>query len=96
MVKDLDLVVSEIRRVLRPGGLFLYYEHVASPDRRARRVQTALNPLWRFATTGCNLNRDILAAIRRAGFRDIRRRAFRLSVGIPVITIPNIVGTATA
>ena len=96
MVEDLDLAVREIRRVLRPGGLFLFYEHVSSPDRRARRVQTALNPLWRFATTGCNLNRDILTAVRRAGFRDIRRRAFRLSVGIPAVTIPNIVGTATA
>ena len=96
MVKDLDLAVSEIRRVLRPGGLFLFYEHVASADRRARRVQTLLNPLWRFATTGCNLDRDTLTAIRRAGFCEIRRRYFRLSIGIPVITIPNIVGTAIA
>lgn len=96
MVEDLDLVVSEIRRTLKPGGVFLYYEHVISESRPARRVQAALNPLWRLATTGCNLNRDTLAAIRRAGFRDIRSRAFRLSVGIPVITIPNIVGTAIA
>ena len=96
MVEDLDLVVSEIRRTLKPGGVFLYYEHVISESRPARRAQAALNPLWRLATTGCNLNRDTLAAIRRAGFRDIRRRAFRLSVGIPIITIPNIVGTATA
>lgn len=96
MVEDLDLVVSEIRRTLKPGGVFLYYEHVISESRPARRVQSALNPLWRLATTGCNLNRDTLSAIRRAGFRDIRSRAFRLSVGIPVITIPNIVGTAIA
>ena len=96
MVEDLDLVVSEIRRTLRPGGLFLFYEHVASPNRRARKIQTMLNPLWRFATTGCNLDRDTLSAIRRAGFRDIRHRRFRISVGAPVITIPNIVGSATA
>ena len=68
MVKDLDLVVSEIRRALRPGGQFLFYEHVVSQDKRVGRLQTLANPIWKFATTGCNLDRDILGAIRNAGF----------------------------
>ncbi len=95
MVKDLDSVVAEIRRVLRPGGQFLFYEHVVSRDRRVGRLQSLANPLWKFATTGCNLDRDIVAAIRQAGFHDIELRRFSLSVGLP-ITIPNIVGVARA
>ncbi len=95
MVKDLDLVVSEIRRTLKPGGAFLFYEHVASENHRARRFQKLLNPLWRFATTGCNLDRDTASAIRRAGFSTVEYRRFSLSVGV-FVTIPNIVGIARA
>lgn len=93
MVDDHDRVVSEARRVLRPGGAFYFYEHVVSPRRRGRWWQNKLNPLWKFATTGCNLNRDLTAGIRSAGFDSVEIRSFDLSVGLPV-TIPNIVGVA--
>ena len=95
MVKDLDSVVREIRRALRPGGQFLFYEHVISLDRRVGRLQSLANPLWKFATTGCNLDRDIVGAMGQDGFDDISLRRFSLSVGLP-ITIPNIVGVARA
>ena len=94
MVKDLDLVVSEIRRTLRPGGQFLFYEHVISQHKRVGRLQTLANPLWKFATTGCNLDRDIGGAIRAAGFSDVDYRRFTLSV-LKVGRLPNIVGCAT-
>ncbi len=93
MVKDLDLVVSEIRRTLRPGGHFLFYEHVASLNSRVRTLQAWANPVWRFATTGCNLHRDIAGAIADAGFRAVEYRRFSLSVA-PGVKIPNIVGYA--
>ena len=92
-VDDLSRVVSEARRVLRPGGAFYFYEHVASERSFRRRWEDVLNPAWRFVTTGCNLNRDISGAIRDAGFRRVEQREFDLSVGLP-LTIPNIVGVA--
>jgi ubiquinone/menaquinone biosynthesis C-methylase UbiE len=95
MVRDLDLVVREARRVLRPGGVFLFYEHVASQSRRMRKWQDRANPVWRFLTTGCNLNRDIVAAINAAGFDKVEVTAFDLSL-VPPVTIPNVVGVATA
>ena len=95
MVSDPGAVVAEIRRVVRPGGSFLFYEHVVSEKPFGRRCQTLLNPLWRFATTGCNLDRDLSATIRRGGFREVELARFDLSVGLPV-TIPNIVGVARA
>ena len=93
MVEDLHQVVREARRVLRHGGAFFFYEHVVSQNPRMRRWQDRLNPIWRFVTTGCNLNRDIAAAIESAGFSQVELTAFNLSVG-PPITIPNIVGIA--
>ena len=93
MVSDADAVVREARRVLRPGGAFLFYEHVVSPRRRGRWWQHRLNPAWKCLTTGCNLNRDLTASIRNAGFTSVELEAFDLSVRLPV-TIPNIVGIA--
>jgi SAM-dependent methyltransferase len=93
MVSDADAVVREARRVLRPGGAFLFYEHVVSPRRRGRWWQHRLNPAWKCLTTGCNLNRDLTASIQNAGFTSVELEAFDLSVRLPV-TIPNIVGIA--
>ena len=93
MVDDLDQVLAQVARVLRPGGEFLFYEHVVSPRIRGRRWQERLNPVWKLLTTGCNLDRDITGAIRSAGFASVDVTAFDLSVGLPV-TIPNIVGVA--
>ncbi len=95
MVDDLTRVVAEARRVLRPGGELLFYEHVASPNGLKLWLQNRLNPLWRFSTTGCNLNRDIGGAIRSAGFKELEVDDFELSLGLPM-TLPNIVGRAVA
>ena len=94
MVEEVDRVVGEIRRVLRPGGAFFFYEHVVSPRPAGRKWQGLLNPAWRFVTTGCNLDRDIAGAINGAGFLRVNLKSFDLSVGLPV-TIPNILGVAS-
>ncbi len=92
MVGDLHRVVREAHRVLKPGGAFLFYEHVASRKGFRRRLERRLNPAWRLLTTGCNLDRDIGAAIR-GEFEWVEINEFDLSVGLPV-TIPNIMGVA--
>ena len=95
MVKDHEAVIKEVRRIIRPGGHFLFYEHVISKNVRMRKFQRYLNPIWRFCTTGCNLDRDIGGAVLNGGFEKVEIRSFDLSVGLP-LTIPNIVGIATA
>ena len=93
MVRDPDAVVREVRRVLKPGGAFFFYEHVVSTHTRGRWWQDKLNPVWKCVTTGCNLNRDLIASIEDAGFSDVELDAFNLSVSLPV-KLPNIVGIA--
>ena len=95
MVKDYESVIKEVRRIIRPGGHFLFYEHVISQNAGMRRFQRYLNPAWRFCTTGCNLDRDIGGAVQNAGFEKVEMKSFDLSVGLP-LRIPNIVGIATA
>jgi len=70
-VADVESVLSEVRRVLRPGGEVLFCEHGLAPDESVRKWQERLNPAWRKLGGGCNLNRDIPGFLRRGGF-DIR------------------------
>ncbi len=67
-VADPDAALTEMRRVLRPGGRLLALEHVRGQGRRAR-WQDAVTPLWRRVGAGCHPNRNTQAAIVRAGFR---------------------------
>jgi ubiquinone/menaquinone biosynthesis C-methylase UbiE len=60
--------LEEIRRVLRPGGYFVFLEHVAAAEGTAiRRWQDRLNPIWRIV--GDNVNRETEEAIIAAGFK---------------------------
>jgi SAM-dependent methyltransferase len=74
-VSDQARGLSEVRRVLRDGGVFVFLEHVRPDGRRFGRLMDVLNPFWLSLNGQCNLNRDTLAAIRSAGFlvRRVRR-----------------------
>jgi len=81
-VADPTRVLAEIRRVLRPGGRFVFLEHVAAPRRtRLRRLQGWLRPLWRRLGDGCHPDRETWAAIEAAGFAESHIDHFRLPVG---------------
>ncbi|MFZ4689726.1 MAG: class I SAM-dependent methyltransferase [Polymorphobacter sp.] len=67
-VQDVPQVLAEIRRVLRPGGQFLFLEHVLSEDAGRQRWQRRLTPLQRVVGVGCHLDRDSAAMVRTAGF----------------------------
>lgn len=66
-VRDQDVALAEIRRVLRPGGSLRFLEHVRSRRPAVARFQDIMTPFWRLFVGGCRPNRDTLAAIRRAG-----------------------------
>lgn len=94
-VPDQASALSEIRRVLRRGGQFLFLEHVASPRPGVRVWQRRLNPLQRFFADGCQLDRDTAAAIRSAGFVSTDIDEVDLP-RFPALTEHVIVGVATA
>ncbi|HZA66120.1 MAG TPA: class I SAM-dependent methyltransferase [Geminicoccaceae bacterium] len=68
-VADPAKALSEVRRVLRPGGSLLFIEHGRSPDPGVRRWQERLTPLWRRLAGGCHLDRPIDRLIQAAGLR---------------------------
>lgn len=61
--------LSEARRVLKPGGRFLFCEHGLAPDEGVARWQRRVEPLWKRLFGGCRLTRPITPALTAAGFR---------------------------
>ena len=61
-------VLSEMRRVLRPGGKALFLEHGAAPDASVQKWQRRIEPLWKRIGGNCHLTREITGAYESAGF----------------------------
>jgi SAM-dependent methyltransferase len=67
-ITDHRRALDEMRRVLRPGGRYLFIEHGRAPAERTARWQDRVNPLWRRLTGGCNMNRPIDLIVQEGGF----------------------------
>jgi len=84
-VPELDTTLREVWRVLKPGGRFLFLEHVAAaPGTGRRRLQRVVDPLWRRVADGCRLTRDTERAMLDAGFtlERIERESMRKAMAI--------------
>ncbi|PYM04661.1 MAG: SAM-dependent methyltransferase [Candidatus Rokuibacteriota bacterium] len=68
-IPDPVTALTEMKRVLNPGGRLIFIEHGRSPDARVVSWQDRLTPVWRRLAGGCHLNRKIDALILAAGFR---------------------------
>jgi SAM-dependent methyltransferase len=77
-IPDAGGALREIRRVLRPGGVFRFVEHGLSADRRVARWQDLLTPIQKRLAGGCHLNRRIGPLITEAGLRIGRMDNFYL------------------
>lgn len=67
-IAGVEQALSELRRVLRPGGRFHFLEHGLAPDARTRSWQHRLDPLEVRLADGCHLTRDPAELVRSAGF----------------------------
>ena len=65
-VDDQERALAEMRRVLRPGGSYLFLEHVRADDPKLARKQDRLEGIWGVVAFGCHPNRDTLARIEAA------------------------------
>lgn len=70
-VENVDAAMSEVFRVLKPGGQFRFFEHGLSPDADVQRWQWRLNRLQQWLGDGCQLIRDIKQIVAAQNYGSI-------------------------
>lgn len=67
-VDDQARVLSELQRILAPGGRLLFLEHGRSPDPGPAKWQRRIEPLWKNLMGNCHLTRRVSEAVGESGF----------------------------
>ena len=86
--------LSEIRRVLAPGGRLLFCEHVRSDSPRLERWQRRLAGAWASFAEGCRCDQPTLALIERE--LDVVRVERESWGGMVPLVRPLVIGEAVA
>lgn len=89
---DPDRALAEVHRVLKPGGRFLFHEHVRGHGLRAV-LQDVMTPLQRFLADGCHANRDFESLLFDSPLELDKLTRTRMPASVPTI-VPLIVGAA--
>ena len=92
-VTDPHAALGEIARVLKPGGRFIFMEHVRAEDPGLARWQDRLHPLWLRFGHGCNCNRATLETIEASPLELESHRRGSIPKAPPIVR-PLVTGVA--
>ena len=93
-VDDPAAVAREVRRVLAPGGRFVFLEHGGGEGRRAD-WQRRLDGIWSAVNAGCHLTRNVTDVLASADLQPEEIRVLEPRP-VPSIILPFRLGAAVA
>jgi ubiquinone/menaquinone biosynthesis C-methylase UbiE len=75
-IPNVDESINELKRVCKPNGKILLFEHVKMENTVLSSMQEGLTPLWKKICDGCCLNRETLQAFTSQGLKIERVEKF--------------------
>jgi ubiquinone/menaquinone biosynthesis C-methylase UbiE len=75
-IPNVDEAINELKRVCKPNGKILLFEHVKMENTVLSSMQEGLTPLWKKICDGCCLNRETLKAFTSRGLKIVRVEKF--------------------
>ena len=96
-VRDPATVLLEVRRVLKTGGEYRFFDHVRYGGAVGGFFQDAATPVWKWLGAGCHPNRNVEQLINDAGLKIVTIDHSTVVPPIPpfIIVRPCIKGVAT-
>lgn len=89
-VRDVRQSLQQIMRALKPGGKYIFLEHVAAPRGTwQRRFQRTVRPVFKCLCDNCHPDRETWVDIESCGFDKLSLDRFTLKIPNPV---PHIAG----
>lgn len=76
-IPEVGAALREMRRVLKPGGRYLFVEHGRAEADGTARWQDRIDPIWTRLCDGCHINRPIAGLVESGGFELERVDRFR-------------------
>jgi ubiquinone/menaquinone biosynthesis C-methylase UbiE len=67
-IENVEPALAEMRRLLKPYGRYIFFEHGRSDDAKTAKWQDRFNPIEKVIGVGCNINRPIDRLVKAAGF----------------------------
>ncbi|TGV04684.1 class I SAM-dependent methyltransferase [Flavivirga rizhaonensis] len=86
--------INQIKRILKPSGVFIFIEHVKARDNSMLAfIQNLIHKPWHWFFEGCHTNRDTKQLLESVGFNKLELETYNsYSPFIPII--PQIRGRA--
>lgn len=77
-IPDVGSALSQISRVLKNDGQYVFLEHGRSDDPHVAKRQDLFNPLQKVIGRGCNMNRPIDRLIKASGLEIIKLERYSM------------------
>ncbi|MGL5674816.1 MAG: class I SAM-dependent methyltransferase [Cellulosilyticaceae bacterium] len=82
--KDVEDILYEVKRILKPGGRLIFVEHGKAVDKREQQLQDCINGIFKIVAVGCHINREHTETLQKIGFKEIHVTKYKVKGMIPL------------